>query len=134
MNTNTKFNILSGAIFIFILLSVLTSYELSKGAHLLQLNFNHVKYNNTLLENVMQYEEGALNNLETLRKDMLDVREQPVLCLKAVNTIERLFMRAIKTESALDLCDHRGGLINHRPQSGAHLGGKLGDVFAITSL
>ena len=104
MSINLKFNILSAAILLFFLLSLLTSYELSKGAHLLQLNFNHVKYNNTLLENVMKYEEGTLNDLEILRTNILEIREQPILCLKAVNIVERVFMRTIKTENALELC------------------------------
>lgn len=104
MSINLKLNILGAVILVFFLLSLLISYEMSRGAYLEQLNFNHVKYNNIFLENVMRYEESKLEDLNVLRQNILMIRKQPVACLNTIGTVEHLFMAVIKTDQAIDLC------------------------------
>lgn len=105
MSIHNKFRILNSIIFVFFLLSMFTSYELSKGTDMVELNYKHTKYNHIFFDGVLRYESRDFDDLNILKDDILFIREQPVTCLQMLNPIENHFMRWIGTHKILYLCE-----------------------------
>lgn len=104
MTVNAKLNILSALFVLFIFISILIAYEIRNGSYLHVLNFNHIKYNYKFETNLKHYEAGLTHHLDMLEEDINWVKQQPLDCLKEIDTVEFIFMKIINTDKAHDLC------------------------------
>lgn len=90
-------------------ITVWAAIQISKGATFHQLNSLHLKYNVQFLDQVVALgadplPEATPEQLSTLERTILDIRQQPVDCLAEAGWIDRQLMRAIDTDQALELC------------------------------
>lgn len=89
---------------VFILLVSFGLFEMTKAARFNQLNLLHQKYNATL-EDVIQKSSGESSlPVAELRKTIENIRQQPIDCLKIINSFDRLVMKLIGTHVAYELC------------------------------
>ncbi len=84
------------------IISIIGAWEISKGATLHKLNIEHLKYNNSLEDAVQAFRPGS--DTKTIETAILNIREQPIACLKLIGPLERLGMRAAGAREAPDLC------------------------------
>jgi len=80
------------------------AFQISKGATFHQLNSLHLKYNAQFLEKVRWLETGVPPDLTALQTTIELIRQQPIDCLTQSGVIDRVIMRLIGTDYALDLC------------------------------
>ena len=100
----TKLNILNVVIIISGVFGVIGAFEIAKGAKLHELNFLHVKYNHVFSKNVDRFSFDNLDDTEVLARNVRDIRQQPIDCLKVATWFERSFMKLIGTYEAIVLC------------------------------
>jgi len=112
-----KLWMLNIAIILSAVLGVFTSYELKKGGTLHELNSLHLKYNNVYLENYLTFEDDLDPGLSILRKNISDIRDQPVGCLREIGWFEELFLRIISADQAIDICKQDIALADDTLQS-----------------
>lgn len=79
-------------------------FQVAKGAHFHYLNSLHLKHVIELTERVGPPVDSVPSTPE-LRRMINDIRTQPVECLRAINALDRLIMRVIGTEVAIQLCE-----------------------------
>lgn len=84
--------------------TILATFEMSKGSGFHQLNILHLKYNAQFSDQMYAIENGGDLNIDTLRTVISNVRQQPVDCLNNVNALEKVVMKQIGTYYALDIC------------------------------
>ncbi|UTW56055.1 ATP-binding protein [Kordiimonas sp. SCSIO 12610] len=86
------------------LLGVFGALQISKGARLHELNFLHEKYNHLFFENVLAFKMGDFNDTNTLKQDLILIREQPEGCLDEINAFDEIVLKLIGTDQALQIC------------------------------
>ncbi len=86
------------------IVSIVAALEIAKGAHLHELNIQHVKYSHLLADAVAKTDYADNNKKATIKTLLLEIRMQPVKCIAAVNFIEKAAMSLIGTRSAIDIC------------------------------
>lgn len=77
--------------------------QVEKGARFHQLNLRHLKYVMELSELLANHGE-ALPPVHSVRSVVLEIRQQPVECLKLIRPWDEWVMRAIETDVAIALC------------------------------
>ncbi len=98
-------NRLNAINFLFIasaVISVIGAWEIAKGATLNRLNFLHLKNITRLAEATDTFTVDS--DPKVLEEIILDIRQQPVACLKMIGPAEKLAMRAAGTFRAYELC------------------------------
>lgn len=106
-----KLNLLAIMILIAGVVGVIGAMGIHKGARLHELNTLHVKYNHEFFNTVLNFQAGA-DNLGEMRRDIIDVRAQPIGCLDEINTFDELFLEMIGTARAVRLCEEDIALAN----------------------
>ncbi|NOX94305.1 MAG: response regulator [Alphaproteobacteria bacterium] len=84
------------------IISIVGAWEISKGATLHKLNFEHLKYNTQLAEVVYAFNPG--DDVTVIEDAIQHVRQIPVDCIKLIGPLEQLAMRAAGTYEARNLC------------------------------
>ncbi|MBD5770103.1 sensor histidine kinase [Marinomonas colpomeniae] len=84
--------------------TIFSAFEIAKGAKFHQLNFLHLKYINQLTKSFESIRQGAPINTNTIKKDILVIRQQPIECLLQANVLNKFIMNIINTSQALTIC------------------------------
>ena len=98
-----RLNLLNSLVLLSGMLSVFGAYEIQLGSTLHNLNYLHQKHVHILNQQVSAYKSGTVP-LERMQAVVLDIRKQPMACLEVVNVIDRMVMRLLGTQRALELC------------------------------
>lgn len=105
MNISKKLSIIVTLTIIEISFTIWAAFQISKGATFHQLNSLHLKFNAVFSEQVVAIQRGDRMEPEVIRSTIEDIREQPIQCLKQVNILDKMIMKQIGTDYALDLCE-----------------------------
>ena len=101
MKVTTKLKVLNIVIIISAIISVLVSYELTKGAELDKLNFLHIKHNQLLRDRVLEFSEAQV---PFIRGEIQNIMHQSLECSNNIGYVEHTFLKLLGTHSARDLC------------------------------
>jgi signal transduction histidine kinase len=85
-------------------LTLLSVFEISKGAKFHQLNSLHLKYSGQFSERVLSLDKDSFIEVAALQTLILKIRQQPVDCLQSVNFLNKFIMKQIGTYNAVELC------------------------------
>jgi signal transduction histidine kinase len=89
-------------------ITLLSVFELSKGATLHQLNSLHLKNSAIFSRQVNEFSNNSGADIDTQVSDMrsiiLEIKQQPLDCLDIVNAFNIAMMKAIGTYEAYELC------------------------------
>ncbi|WP_374764446.1 sensor histidine kinase [Yunchengibacter salinarum] len=88
------------------LISILGATEISKGAHLLSLNYQHIAEERQLSNLVEDLEPGDLRaNIARLQQKIRDVQKFSQACLDALNLMDRAILKGLGNGRIITLCE-----------------------------
>ncbi len=104
MNISKKLSIIVLLTIIEVSITIGAACEIAKGATFQQLNVLHLKFNAQFSRKLVDIQNGARINPQSLTNVVTDVRQQPLDCLTLVNFLDEFIMKQIGTHYALGLC------------------------------
>lgn len=98
-----KLNIVNVLVILSGFFSIIGAYQVQMGGKMHELNYFHQKYITDLVKTVKIF-ETTTDGLNTVEKNIMLIKQQPVDCLNLVGPIELFMMRLINTDSAIQVC------------------------------
>ncbi|WP_085904922.1 hypothetical protein [Kiloniella majae] len=104
VNVSTRLNLMNLLVLLSGLLSILGVYEIQLGAQMHKLNYQHQKYIDSVSDAIEKFETKS-TNLDTVREQILLVRNQPIECLAMVGWMERAVLSILGTSDIITICE-----------------------------
>ena len=104
MNISSKLKLIVVLTVFEISITLLSVFEISKGAQFHQLNLLHLKYISQFSDNILALENKIQIDVLETKRVITDIRQQAIDCIKKINFINVFMMRQIGTYSAVDIC------------------------------
>lgn len=105
MKISSKLMIIVALTFFEISLTLISVFEITKGAKFHQLNSLHLKYSAELTNVVVNIDWGEPLDIPLLQTSINNVRQQAVECIEEVNLFNKFIMSQIGTYHAVTICE-----------------------------